>query len=125
MYVYHRNLGFPDTLKIPNSLFNLEYTNHAQERTILYNLKLLPKIVRINKDNVYEIETRNNKRCRKVLIRIKYDNEKDMVLVLQILRKKLARVVTLWINDNKDDHKTINIEKYTIPQNKKSNGANN
>lgn len=130
MYIYHKDLGFPNTLHIPDFQVHLEYSHHAQERTkrkklnqdgsesdtMLYDLNLLPKMVRISKENIFEIETKNNKRCKKVLIRIKYDNKRDMILVLQILHKKLAKVVTLWLNARKDNHKTINMEKYTIPQ---------
>ena len=131
MNVYHREIGFPKTLKIPDLLLDLQYSKHALSRTsrkkknedgtesntYLYRLSLLPTKVRINEKNVYELYTEDDIHCRKVLIRIGYDERYDMIMVLDIINKNNATVVTIWLNRKADKHKTINKEKYKIPNN--------
>lgn len=119
MKVYHREVGFPESLVIPNLFVHLKYTNHAikrkARRTPLTNVNIYPTVARINKDTIYEIHSPDDIKCKKVLIRINYDDRKDMILVLEILSKKYARVVTFWINEKTDQHPALDLTKYTKP----------
>lgn len=117
---YHKDMGFPETLIIPEILVNLQYTGHAIERqqNRIGGLKAIPSIARITKENVFEVSTENDIDCKKVLIRIPYDRKRDIVLVLELLSQEKAKVITFWLNNKKDQHKNFNKEKYNIPQNK-------
>lgn len=122
---YHKDLGFPDTLTIPNVILHLQYTLHAQDRKTRegkYNeLKVLPTIIRTNPSNIFEIETEDNVYCKKILIRIGYDYKRDITLVLEPLSSTKAKVITFWLNNKGDKHKNFNKDKYTIPD--KNNSA--
>jgi len=116
---YHKELGFPNTLVVPNILVNLQYTTHALERREREGkhdeLKVLPTIVRVTPENVFEVNTFDNIHCKKVSVRINYDFKRDIILVLELLSESKAKVITFWLNSKKDLHKNFNKDKYTIP----------
>jgi len=107
--IYHRDIGFPKTLVIPEVTVSLGYTRHAQERkNESYKLMVVPTVVKIQPSNVVEAHTDDNINITKVLVRINYNKTQDMLLVLQpILEKGLAKVITLWVNNKRDVHKTL------------------
>lgn len=116
MNMYHREVGFPDSLLIPDLKVKLKYCDHTLEK----NLKILPKYIRINKTNIFEVSTFDDIKIKKALVRINYDEKRDMVLVLQILSKAWARVITVWLNKKQDKHYTLDKTKYKIPKNQQT-----
>lgn len=118
---YHKEIGLPDTIIIPEALYHLHYTDHAIERKNDYSLLVLPTVVRTNKNNVFEIYTQDDIVCIKILVRVAYDRNRDISLVLEILPDKKTRVVTFWLNNKKDKHRHFNKERYVHPNNKTPN----
>lgn len=115
--LYHRKIGFPDTLKIPSVTLQLGYTTHARQRKDKdYNLLVVPTIVKIVPKNVIEIDTEDDININKMLIRIQYTKSQDMILVLNPnFKKRTASVITLWVNDKRDHHSN-NKKEYSIPK---------
>lgn len=121
MKAYHKTLGFPEKLVVPDIIVKLQYTIHAEERKKRegkYDLKVLPSVVKVNSSNVFEIHTEDDIICKKVAIRIHYDHRRDIILILELINENKAKVVTFWLNSKKDNHKNFKKEKYTIPENK-------
>jgi hypothetical protein len=120
MYVYHKEIGFPSTLTIPDLVTKLHYTKHALDRRTrenkYQNLKVLPGLLRIHKHNVIEVHTIDNVNVKKAVVRTKYDKFQDIVLVLELFPgKTYARVITFYLNKKHDSHKTLNRERYNKP----------
>lgn len=58
----------------------------------------------------FEIETTDNK-VSKYVIRISYDNERDISVVI-----RFNTIITAWINHKEDIHKTLDKSKYTTEE---------
>lgn len=119
MITYHKDIGFPESLIIPKDIIlKLRYTNHAKERMERDNYKLIviPSVVKLTTDNVIEAYTEDNINLKKILIRVSYDRNRDIVLVLQPeFKKSGAKVITFWLNNKKDNHSSTDKTKYTKP----------
>lgn len=115
-FIYHRDIGFPSELQLPEGFMNLRYTKHARERQRdkYNNLKVLPTTVNILKDTVVEVHTDDNVKAKKLLIRINYDKKRDIVMALELIDTG-ARVITFWLNYKKDQHLNLDKTKYTHP----------
>lgn len=114
MKLYHKSIGFPQHIKIPQQVtIRLNYTRHAQERRFrekLYKLLVVPKHVILTKDNVTEIAVQYNQ-LRKLTVRTSFDYRNDIVLILSpTLEQRVAKVITFWLVRKYD--KSINKEKY-------------
>lgn len=116
MKTYHKNIGFPETLAIPDVFVNLRYTRHALQRQHEdYKLKVAPKVVKIYSGNIVEAATEDGVTLKKVLIRTNYNKTHDMILVIEPdFTRNLGRVITLWINHKKDQHQTCT-KQYDTP----------
>lgn len=93
--------------------YKLFYSHHAKLQAIQDRYGIIsnpPREIELTKDNVFEVEILNNL-ISKVAIRIKYDNEKDLIIVL-IPEYNTATVKTLWLNLSSDSHKTLDKSKY-------------
>ncbi len=118
MLLYHKDIGFPESLVINETIFNLGYTNHALKRKHREsgNVLVLPQVVKMTTNNVIEIGTEDNKNISKVVLRIAFDKRQDMVLVLKpYFDKKKATVITFWLNSKQDKHSTLDKTKYNTP----------
>lgn len=121
---YHIDIGFPKTLVIPERLVNLSYTKHALDRRQRdekkEQLKVLPSIVRLKAENIFEVHTNDDINCTKVLMRTSYDYSRDMILVLELYAEdtEKAKVITFWLNLKKDKHKNFKTDRYDIPKDK-------
>lgn len=117
---YHKSLGFPTTLIIPDMMVNLGYTHHAKDRRKRegqYKVSLLPPQIKVCKDNIIEIHTNDNINIDKALIKYPYTNTKNLILVLKLFpNKKHATVITFWINRKTDNHDTVKTTLYDIPE---------
>jgi hypothetical protein len=110
---YHRELGFPKTIILPQNPLYLIYSKHATvrygENALNFNLKK----IKIKLEDIIEIRTKDNIKCSSLLVRKKLDSNRDIILSLKISIKK-AVVITLWVNNKKDNHKTLNKNLYDI-----------
>ena len=116
--LYHKEIGFPNTLVIPEMCLKLEYTKHALERTTKTSVPITkPSSALILIKDIVEVETKDDKTPIKIVLRTKYNNIYDLVLVLQPnYSTGYARVITLWLNDFRDTHKTLNKNLYDTPK---------
>lgn len=110
--LYHPKIGFPDTLEIPTATMQLHYTKHALERQYTAYIKIdLPAQIVVDKKNVVEVETKDDITPIKIVLRTKYDAKNDLILVMQPdYKTNTAKVITLWTNDFRDNHRTLNKE---------------
>lgn len=119
MIIYHREIGFPESLLVPYDIvLNLGFTNHAKERMIRdeYKIIVLPTVVKLTKENIVEMYTEDKKTLVKVLMRVPYDYSRDIVLVIQPdFTKNKGKVITFWLNHKKDQHPALDMTKYTKP----------
>jgi hypothetical protein len=116
--IYHKDIGFPASLVIPEVLLDLRYTRHAEERKNRddYKLLVVPTVIRITKQNIVEAVTEDNATLKKATIRVEFDRTRDIVLVLEpLFNVTKAKVVTFWLNNKRDTHQTLDKRKYTKP----------
>ena len=55
----------------------------------------------------FEVEVDDNNKVVKIVIRVPYDNDKDISMVIRD-----GFIVTYWFNDKTDRHKTLDKSKY-------------
>ena len=108
---YHKDLGFPKTIVLPTNQLYLIYSKHATVRYGENALSFKLKKIKIKLEDIIEIRTKDNITCSSILIRRKHDRNRDIVLSLKISAKK-AVVITLWVNNKGDNHKTLNKNLY-------------
>lgn len=114
---YHKSIGFPTTLKKPIGTYKVGYSKHAIERMqerCINPMREMPGFVRVTKNNIIEMETTDNIKAQTVVVRMQHNKKKNLILVLEP-SAAIAMVITFWINDKTDDHKTIDKSKYNIP----------
>ena len=114
--LYHSELGIPPDAKTQHGSFLLTYSQHAlqeaqNDRYGNGNIINLPKYLDTSQAQVIEVEMTGNK-TTKVLYRIPYDEDHDLVMAVIPDR---GFVKTVWLNENKDLHKTLDHSKYDIP----------
>lgn len=117
-YIYHKTVGFPKSIVIPDRIFHLGYTNHAKERARdrVKGVMVLPSIVRLTRENLIEIHTDDNKFIKKAVVKLCYDKKRDIVLAMEIrYQEKKAVVITLYYNKKNHSFETLDKTKFTIP----------
>lgn len=122
MNIYHKDVGFPATLKLAHQIqFKLSYSKHAVLKGIqimddsIVPIKLnLPRILYFKKTQIIEIHTNKNQ-IKKIVVRKKYNSKKDIIFVLEKQSSVNAKVITFWFNNPKDNHPTLDKTKYTKP----------
>lgn len=71
--------------------------------------------MKIKKNKIVEMEVEKNKPIGCTL-RLMHDKKVDIVLILKFNHKKrFAKVVTVWFNERKDNHRKIDLTKYSLP----------
>ena len=117
--LYHSKIYIPVELKIPLGKLYVRYSDHAlneaeRERKFrrLKNI-FLHKNIYVESENVVEIEVNNNV-VIKVLYRIPYDDNYDLLLAVNFPN---GLVKTVWLNSIHDNHESLNKEKYESPRN--------
>lgn len=111
MTLYHKNIYLPQALRnLGKTSFIPEYCPHALEEanSDRYGLMELPKAVTFNGNNIVEAEIVNGG-CTKLLIRVKYNNQLDIVLAF--IPENLI-VKTVWFNHKWDKHYTLDRTRY-------------
>jgi len=120
MSKYHKNIYFPlkhhKRLKVFNNRLNtikyFNYSNHAKNQIFnrVHDLKYFydfMKYLILEYDNIFEY-TMDNDIIYKIAYRIKYDNEKDIILSINQDKK----IITIYFNNSSDKHKTLNTREY-------------
>jgi hypothetical protein len=116
--IYHKEIGFPPTLKFPQQKVQLYYTQHSvYQRDDKYRDCEVPAMTHIQQKRVVEVETFDNTIIKKLVVRINYDDTYHMVLVLAPLNENWleAKVITFWLNRMTDLHPSLDKTKYSIP----------
>lgn len=117
---YCPKLGIPSDLQTRFGTFLLKYTDHAIRAAwgdryshVCDVAKDLPKVLDTNKAEVFEVATdETGTVTEKVGYRIPFNDEFDLNMVVV---PRWRRVVTCWLNDKNDQHKTLDLSKYDIP----------
>ncbi len=111
--LYHTNLGFPSSLNLKEEyLIEPKYSVHAFEasKTDRYGTIMLSKFINFGKKDIIEVETEDNIKADKIVIRLSYSSDLDVCIVI-ILETKVVK--TVWLNNKNDKHQTLNVNKYT------------
>lgn len=118
-----------------NSFNSYYYSHHFQERlnetddrshAYLENvIKKCLSTIKSNPQEAFEIEVTyfddvESHYITKYCIRIPYDNRQDLCVVIRPIYKlnddyyevKDNKIITAWLNSNKDEHRTLNKHKY-------------
>lgn len=114
--LYHKELGFPASLKIKEQYtFNLTYGTHALRaaKTDRYGEMKLPQRVVIPNTYIIEVETSNDIDVDKIVFRIPYEYEESLDLCLVVI-PKTQFCKTVWFNHVTDTHKTLDKKKYSV-----------
>lgn len=112
--LYHADLGIPQNAQTQHGQMLLDYSPHALNAALddrYGNIVNLPKSIDTSKAQVIEVEM-NGSKTTKVVYRIPYNEEYDLVMVLLPDRRF---VKTVWLNKNTDLHNTLDTSKYDIP----------
>lgn len=114
--LYHCDLGFPKGLKTRFGVIEITYTNHAKKAAEddRYGKIVLPSTINTTTSKAIEVEIQNRV-VTKIVYRMKYNNDLDMILVLS----RDLSVRTVWFNKRGDKHMTLDKSKYTIPSKEK------
>jgi len=110
---YHAELGIPEGLQTQFGSMLLDYSPHAMQaaRDDRYGTIDLPRVLDTSKAQVIEVES-DGRKARKVLYRVQYNGEFDLLLAVDPDRRY---VKTVWLNRNDDVHGTLDPSKYDIP----------
>ena len=116
MKVYHKSIGFPEGLNLPEVLaLEVSYTRHGLLRAKQYKVNR-PKKLFFFKSSLLEVHVTKRGNISKLIFRTSYSKKKDIVYVIGfVLCGFKAKVVTLWLNDKKDKHFTLKKDKYSKP----------
>ncbi len=120
--LYHADLGIPQNAQTQHGQVLLNYSQHALDAALddrYGNIVNLPKSLDTSKAQVIEVEMQGSK-TTKVVYRIPYNEEYDLVMVLVPDRRF---VKTVWLNKNSDLHNTLDTSKYDIPETPQENEA--
>lgn len=117
--LYHKKLGFPESVVIPTIEYRLIYTKHAKirsrERLQYVRRKEVPRSLILKLKKIVELNLYKGEIIG-CTTRLMHDKKVDIVLILRFNhKKKFARVITLWFNERSDNHKKLNLKKYTLP----------
>jgi hypothetical protein len=110
MGLYHKDVYLPkEQVNKIAGLYQLRFSHHAINACLSdrYGMIVPPKQIQINENNVIELEIAQNQ-VNKIVVRIDYNQFKDLVLVL--LPDGFCK--TVWLNEKSDKHKTLNKSVY-------------
>lgn len=116
---FHKDLGFPPGFNKPSGPRELEYGYHAiqEARNDKYSKHAndIPLFPKVNLSTMELIEVKFNQRTKKLyrmLYRTQLDDNRDICMVLSPSGPGKCKVVTVWVNETKDAHKTLRTEEY-------------
>lgn len=111
--LYHKNIGFPSSIRVDIYLYSLKYGNHARYESLRdrYGIIKLPLYIDLRLVEIIEIETFDNTNIDKFVCRMSYNNDCDITVVF----KSDGFVKTVWLNKKTDIHKTLDRTRYDVP----------
>lgn len=112
--LYHRDLGLPaGCAPLWAGMLDLSYGHHAQSESSLDRYGKLPLFpaVEFEAGDVVEVQIANGEPVKAVL-RVPLDDSKDLVYVLLRPVAGRAFVKTVWFNEARDSHRTLDRSKY-------------
>lgn len=110
MTLYHSDIHLPQQAKGLEFMTLLNYTMHARQaaQDDRYGPITLPNVFDSRSATLIEAGMLNGQ-VVKAVYRQHYDNRFDLCLVINL---KANRVVTVWLNEKNDHHKTLDGGKY-------------
>jgi hypothetical protein len=117
--IYHRSIGFPDSLIIPRKKLELKYSYHAlarvKQRTKKKKLPL--KSIMLTFKKLVEVwTTANNKNIQLCTFKTSFKDKNDVIFVIKPnFKKSTAKVITIWLDRSDQDYRNINKSKYDTP----------
>ena len=116
---YHKDIFFPDNDKLPVIVSNLNQrkwalSKHSFDRIIekskdIENVGNFLKNVYLEASQVFEYYKENDF-IFKLVFRLNFDNEKDIILVLNSEKE----IVTVYYNNKEDNHRTLDNKIYSL-----------
>lgn len=112
--LYHYQIGFPANMKAPRGVLALSYSEHARQasRSDRYGVINLPEYIHADVALLVEAEVSVVGRVEKAVYRIPLDYHRDLVIVVI---PKSGVVKTVWVNSQRDKHRTLDRSKYGKP----------
>lgn len=109
--LYHVSLGLPANFRAPVGQHVLHYTRHALHaaQNDRYGVPVLPDRIDSRTARVIEVEV-TGQRVTKILYRIRHCDRFDLCLAVIPGAKFLVK--TVWLQDNTDQHKTLDASRY-------------
>lgn len=112
MELYHSDIRLPARFSLPNRAVALVWTNHAKRARLTDRYGVIEQFSILNLGLCQTIEVGMEAgRVRKVVVRTKYDDINDIVVVL-IPGPSKWTVKTVWLNRSNDLHKTLDHSRY-------------
>lgn len=117
--LFHKDIGFPDNINMPDGfhpVMNLTYSEHAKKAATddRYGEMHLPHRVDIRKAETVEIGV-VGRTVTKLVLRFSYSRERGLDIIM-VIKPESGFVKTVWFNETKDQHKTLDRSKYMNPK---------
>lgn len=117
---YHRDIGIPSNVTVPQRVVKCEYIGHADRERYAEKYGHIPRLdeVDLAAADVVEVAVSEG-RVSKLLVRVPHPTSErdDIVMVLRPgeTKKHPWTVVTNWVNRKNDKHSTLDRSKYADP----------
>lgn len=110
---FHRNIGFPKRLLLPEDEYPVYKTEHSKNRSEnnKHGQFEVPDTVHVTKQNIVEVKVKDKSLWR-ILVRKEYNEQYDVCYVIQFPDYEL---ITAWRNEKDDTHETLNKDDYNHP----------
>jgi hypothetical protein len=109
--LYHRRVHWPfEPPSLPTGSPVLLYTKHAESKAERMEVK--PDTIHLDKVEIFEIQTDDNGNIVKYAFRTDYNGRFDLCMVLAPVADGIANVVTMWFNEKRDKHGTLDKSRY-------------
>jgi hypothetical protein len=117
---YHRDIGIPSNVTVPQREIFCEYTGHADRERENDRYNYIPKLDKVDLRECQVIEVSvSGGRVSKLLVRVPHpsSNQDDIVMVMRPgeHKKQPWTIVTNWVNRRSDKHRTLDRSKYADP----------
>jgi hypothetical protein len=113
--LYHKDIFLPpQAVKRALGHYRLTFSAHASRACAddRYGRIIPANFLRVEPNNIIEMEVAGNDLPVKVVCRLPYDNRNDICIVALIIESGSALCKTLWLNRKDDTHRTLDRSKY-------------
>lgn len=108
---YHPEVGLPAGLNLPQGRFRLRPTPHAW-REAAADAVLIPSWLNTRTCLLFEVVTTERGEVIKLGLRTVVDATRDICLMVTDLHGQVWTVLTVWVNDREDVHRTLRRNEY-------------